>query len=317
VQEFIQARERLTGIAYGITGDLGAAEDVVQEAWLRLARTSDIDDVTGWLVVVTARLALDHVRSARHRREEYVGPWLPEPVVDGPEDRVTMAESVNVAMLVVLETLSPAERTVFVLHEVFGLPFAEVAQAVGRTVAAVRQLAARARKHVQARTPRFDLDRKQQQRVVAAFAKACEGDDLAALLKMLDPDVELRTDGGGLVRAARNPVLGADKVARFLVGIARKLPVELYPVTVNGWAGLLRQRGDKVVDVIALAVAQGLVTKIDIVANPEKLTRVRALIEVKDFEHSGTTDGTRSRGLQAPARHGAVDARQRTAQDHL
>jgi RNA polymerase sigma-70 factor (ECF subfamily) len=294
VQEFIQARERLTGIAYGITGDLGAAEDVVQEAWLRLARTSDIDDVTGWLVVVTARLALDHVRSARHRREEYVGPWLPEPVVDGPEDRVTMAESVNVAMLVVLETLSPAERTVFVLHEVFGLPFAEIAPAVGRTVAAVRQLAARARKHVQARTPRFDLDRKQQQRVVAAFAKACEGDDLAALLKMLDPDVELRTDGGGLVRAARNPVLGADKVARFLVGIARKLPVELYPVTVNGWAGLLRQRGDKVIDVVALAIAQGRISKIDIVANPEKLTRVRALIDVKDCQHSGITHGTRA-----------------------
>jgi RNA polymerase sigma-70 factor (ECF subfamily) len=294
VQEFIQARERLTGIAYGITGDLGAAEDVVQEAWLRLARTSDIDDVTGWLVVVTARLALDHVRSARHRREEYVGPWLPEPVVDGPEDRVTMAESVNVAMLVVLETLSPAERTVFVLHEVFGLPFAEIAPAVGRTVTAVRQLAARARKHVQARTPRFDLDRKQQQRVVAAFAKACEGDDLAALLKMLDPDVELRTDGGGLVRAARNPVLGADKVARFLVGIARKLPVELYPVTVNGWAGLLRQRGDKVIDVVALAIAQGRISKIDIVANPEKLTRVRALIDVKDCQHSGITHGTRT-----------------------
>lgn len=294
MQEFIQARERLTGIAYGITGDLGAAEDVVQEAWLRLARTSDIDDVTGWLVVVTARLALDHVRSARHRREEYVGPWLPEPVVDGPEDRVTMAESVNVAMLVVLETLSPAERTVFVLHEVFGLPFAEIAPAVGRTVAAVRQLAARARKHVQARTPRFDLDRKQQQRVVAAFAKACEGDDLAALLKMLDPDVELRTDGGGLVRAARNPVLGADKVARFLVGIARKLPVELYPVTVNGWAGLLRQRGDKVIDVVALAIAQGRISKIDIVANPEKLTRVRALIDVKDCQHSGITHGTRA-----------------------
>lgn len=294
MQEFIQARERLTGIAYGITGDLGAAEDVVQEAWLRLARTSDIDDVTGWLVVVTARLALDHVRSARHRREEYVGPWLPEPVVDGPEDRVTMAESVNVAMLVVLETLSPAERTVFVLHEVFGLPFAEIAPAVGRTVTAVRQLAARARKHVQARTPRFDLDRKQQQRVVAAFAKACEGDDLAALLKMLDPDVELRTDGGGLVRAARNPVLGADKVARFLVGIARKLPVELYPVTVNGWAGLLRQRGDKVIDVVALAIAQGRISKIDIVANPEKLTRVRALIDVKDCQHSGITHGTRT-----------------------
>jgi RNA polymerase sigma-70 factor, ECF subfamily len=274
VQEFIDARDRLQAIAYGITGDLGAAEDVVQDAWLRLSRTDGVEDVTGWLVVATTRLALDHVRSARHRREQYVGPWLPEPLVAGPEDRVTLTESVNLALLVVLETLSPAERTVFVLHEVFGMPFAEVAETVGRTPAAVRQLAVRARKHVQARKPRFDLDHDQQRQVVDAFAKACTGADIDRLIATLDPDVVLTTDGGGQVRAARRPVHGAGRVARFLLGIGRKQSVRLTPVLVNGWTGLLRQTDRGVASVMALAVADGRVTAIDIVANPAKLTKV-------------------------------------------
>ncbi|CAM3294733.1 RNA polymerase sigma factor SigJ [Kibdelosporangium persicum] len=282
MREFLEAKDRLLGIAYGITGDVGAAEDIVQEAWLRLSRAEGVDDVTGWLVVVTSRLALDHVRSARFRREHYVGPWLPEPLVDGPEDRVTMAESVNMALLVVLETLSPAERTVFVLHEVFGMPFAEVAEAVGRSPAAVRQLAARARKHVGARTPRFDLDHVQQKRVVDAFAKACDGRDIDGLLRLLDPDVVLHTDGGGRVRAARRPVYGADKVARFLVGISRTVAVDHRLVQVNGWTGLLRFTETTLHSVVALTTANGRVTTIDIVANPEKLTRVRAVIHGKD-----------------------------------
>nr|WP_157528388.1 RNA polymerase sigma factor SigJ [Kibdelosporangium sp. MJ126-NF4]CEL18275.1 putative sigma factor [Kibdelosporangium sp. MJ126-NF4]CTQ97761.1 putative sigma factor [Kibdelosporangium sp. MJ126-NF4] len=279
MREFLEAKDRLLGIAYGITGDLGAAEDIVQDAWIRLSRADGVDDVTGWLVVTTSRLALDHVRSARFRREQYVGPWLPEPLVDGPEDRITMAESVNMALLVVLETLSPAERTVFVLHEVFGLPFVEVAEAVGRSPAAVRQLAARARKHVRARTPRYDLDRGQQQRVVEAFAKACGGRDLDGLMRLLDPDVVLNSDGGGLVKAARNPVLGSGKVARFLVGIGRQTAVEFHPVLVNGWAGLLRFVDGRLHSVVALTTADGRVTAIDLVANPEKLTRVRTMLD--------------------------------------
>jgi RNA polymerase sigma-70 factor (ECF subfamily) len=275
----------LLGIAYGITGDLGAAEDVVQDAWLRLDRADeDVKDVTGWLVVATARLALDYVRSARHRREQYIGPWLPEPLVQDadPADRVTMAESVNLAMLVVLETLSPAERTVFVLHEVFGLPFGEVAEAVGRTPPAVRQLASRARKHVKHRTPRFDRDPVQQQKVVDAFAKAAVGNDIDVLLRLLDPDVVLRSDGGGIARAVRRPVVGAGKVARFLVGVNRHARTEFKTVRVNGWAGLMRFLDGQFIGVIALTVADGRVTAIDIVLNPEKLTRVQALIKGKD-----------------------------------
>ncbi|WP_253772310.1 RNA polymerase sigma factor SigJ [Goodfellowiella coeruleoviolacea] len=290
VAEFHQARQRLVSIAYGIIGDLGEAEDVVQEAWLRLGRTSaEIDDVTGWLVVTTSRLALDVVRSARHRRENYVGPWLPEPLVSAertapdPADTVSMAESVSMAMLVVLETLTPAERTAFVLHEVFGLPFTEIAEVVGRTPAAVRQLAARARRHVRERAPRSDADPARQREVTEAFAAACQGADLTELLRLLDPDVVLRSDGGGLVRAARNAVLGADKVARFLAGVQHKTGFQLQPVLVNGWSGLLmRRRDSSVFGAIAVTVAEGRITAVDMVLNPDKLARVRALGEPGD-----------------------------------
>lgn len=288
-EEFIEARDRLLGIAYNITGDRGAAEDIVQDAWLRLDRADDVEDVTGWLVVVTARLALDHVRSARHQRERYVGPWLPEPLVepipDEPADRVTMVESVSLAMLVVLETLSPAERTVFVLHEVFGMPFPEVAEAVGRTPSAVRQLASRARKHVHERTPRYDLDPAQQKRVVDAFVTACLGNDVDRLLRLLDPQVVLKSDGGGVVNAARRPVRGADRVARFVTGIHRHDGWELRPALVNGWAGLLRFHDGRFDGVMALTVAAGRVTTIDMVRNPQKLTRAQALVKGETWNY--------------------------------
>ncbi|OLR92181.1 siderophore-interacting protein [Actinokineospora bangkokensis] len=278
--QFAAARERLLAIAYGILGDRGAAEDVVQEAWLRLAGAAGpVEDVTGWLVVATSRLALDVVRSARHRRERYVGPWLPEPVVapeNDPADRVTLDESVGMALLVVLETLSPAERTAFVLHEVFGLPFTEVAEVVGRTPAAVRQLASRARKHVADRSPRFERDPAKQRAVATAFATACEGRDLGALLALLDPAVVLRSDGGGVVTAARNPVRGADKVARFLLGVQAKGTDRVHPVLVNGMPGFLRLRGGRPQGVVSLTVVDGRVAAVDIVVNPEKLARVRA-----------------------------------------
>jgi RNA polymerase sigma-70 factor (ECF subfamily) len=181
------------------------------DAATREADGGAIRDVTAWLVVTVSRLALDVLRSARHRREEYVGPWLPEPVLTDsiaapdPADRVTLDESMSMAMLVVLESLSPAERTAFVLHDVFGLTFAEVGEAVGRTPAACRQLAARARAHIASRAPRFDVDPAQHRRVLGAFAHAREGDDVGILLSLLDPDVIMRTDGGGVVTAARRP----------------------------------------------------------------------------------------------------------------
>ncbi|WP_231509805.1 RNA polymerase sigma factor SigJ [Streptosporangium roseum] len=279
--EFDAIRPRLVGVAYGLLGSLEEAEDVVQDAWLRLGRAdrAEIQDVTGWLVVTVSRLALDVLRSARVRREEYVGPWLPEPVVTeaDPADRVTLAESMSMAMLVVLESLSPAERTAFVLHDVFGLSFQEVAQAVGRSPAACRQLAARARKHVAARAPRFDVDADEHRRVVEAFARASTGRDLDALLALLDPDVVLRSDGGGLVTAARRPVHGAGRVSRFLVGVAERSGDggRFTPATVNGRPGLLRFRDGALSGVYGLTVVGGLITEIHIVVNPEKLRSVR------------------------------------------
>ncbi|MEN3535948.1 RNA polymerase sigma factor SigJ [Microbispora sp. ZYX-F-249] len=287
--EFQALRPRLLGVAYGLLGSLDEAEDVVQDAWLRLrtakaAGGDEIRDATGWLVVTVSRLALDVLRSARHRREEYVGPWLPEPVLMGPDpaERVTLDESMSMAMLVVLESLSPAERTAFVLHDVFGLTFAEVGAAVGRSPAACRQLAARARAHVESRAPRFDVDPAEHRRVVRAFARACLGDDLDALLALLDPDVVLRSDGGGRVRAARRPVLGAAKVARLLFGIRRFGSHELVPVTVNGWPGLLRYRDGRLVAVMGLSIARGRITAVDMVANPEKLARVTRADETRN-----------------------------------
>ncbi|GAA4220032.1 RNA polymerase sigma-70 factor (ECF subfamily) [Streptosporangium album] len=279
--EFGAIRPRLVGVAYGLLGSLDEAEDVVQDAWLRLGRADreQIQDITGWLVVTVSRLALDVLRSARVRREEYVGPWLPEPVVTGadPADRVTLAESMSMAMLVVLESLSPAERTAFVLHDVFGLPFEEVAQAVGRSPAACRQLAARARRHVASRAPRFEVDATEHRRVVEAFARASTGDDIDALVALLDPDVVLRSDGGGVVSAARRPIHGAEKVARFLIRVAGRLSVRsrFAPATVNGWPGLLRFRNGELSGVFGLTVADGRVTEIFIVMNPEKLRSVR------------------------------------------
>ena len=283
-QRFQDDRPRLLSIAYGIIGDLGEAEDVVQEAWLRMRRTDSIEDVTGWLVVVTSRLALDVVRSARKRREDYVGPWLPEPLVEvtdaDPADRVTLADSVSMAMLVVLETLSPAERTAFVLREVFGHSFADIAEIVGRSPAAVRQLAARARKHVQDAAPRFDAAPARQREVVDAFAEACEGRDLDALLALLDPEVVLRSEGGGVVTAARNPISGADKVARFLVGIvSRSAGFSMRPARINGAPGLLSFRGDTVHSAISLAISDGRVVAVNSVLHPDKLARTRALLD--------------------------------------
>ncbi|MGI5155657.1 RNA polymerase sigma factor SigJ [Microbispora sp. CA-102843] len=300
--EFQAMRPRLLGVAYGLLGSLDEAEDVVQDAWLRLrsAEAADggdeIRDVTGWLVVTVSRLALDVLRSARHRREEYVGPWLPEPILTGPvltqpvltgaapdpAERVALDESMSMAMLVVLESLSPAERTAFVLHDVFGLTFAEVGEAVGRSPAACRQLAARARAHVASRAPRFDVDPSEHRRVVHAFARACLGDDMDALLALLDPDVVLRGDGGGRVRAGRRPILGVAKVARLLFGIRRFGPYEMVPAVVNGWPGLLRYRDGRLVAVIGLTIADGRITAVDMVMNPEKLARVTRADETRN-----------------------------------
>ncbi|MEU4426157.1 RNA polymerase sigma factor SigJ [Actinoplanes sp. NPDC024001] len=281
---YAAARPRLVRMAYAILGTVSEAEDVVSECWFKLVRADrqrPVADVEAWAIVVVARAAMDVLRSARLRRETYPGPWLPEPapppLVD-PADRITLDESVSFALLVVLESLTPPERTAWVLHDVFGMTFTEVAAAVGRTPAAVRQLAARARRHVSAGTPRLGVDRRQHQRVVEQFLAAAAGGRLADLVATLDPQAVLTTDGGGRAGSARRPVHGAERVARFLLGLLeRARPAETrLPVAVNGLLGMVVLDPDGTVDtVVSFTVAGDLVRRVDFVRDPAKLRSFR------------------------------------------
>lgn len=287
-ETFEQHRRRLTGLAYRMLGTLADAEDVVQEAWLRLAQVdaARIREPGAWLTTVTSRLCLDRLRSARATREVYVGPWLPEPVVgteDGPAARVEVDESVRLALLVALERLTPEQRVALVLHDVFAVPFDEVARVLDGTPAAARQLATRARRALEQEGPPRLVEPGLQREVVDAFTAAAAGGDLARLVRLLAPDVVLRSDGGGRVRAALRPVVGADGVARFLLGLVERAngPVTVVPVLVNGEVGLVVVAGssdggpDR--SVIVPHVGPGrVVTGVDIVRNPEKLARVPA-----------------------------------------
>src|SRR5438045_2319041 len=248
-ERFARARPRLLRVAYSELGDVGEAEDVVQEAWLRLERADAdaIENLDGWLTTVVARLALDRLRSARVRREAYVGPWLPEPLAseEDPADRVTLDESVSYALLAVLEQLSPAERTAFVLHDVFDLPFDDVADVVGRTPEAVRQLASRARRHVTGEgRPRFAAAPGEHDRAVRAFGQAVAEGDLEGLVAVLDPDVVWTSDGGGRATAARKPVRGRARVVRAWAALSRKAAREPTEIMLNGRLGLLLAGGD-------------------------------------------------------------------------
>ena len=275
---FEALRPRLVRQAYAVLGSVGDAEDVVQEAWLRLQRAEEpIRDLGAWLGTVVGRLALDVATSARARRETYVGQWLPEPLVADadPAERVTLDESVGMALMVVLEQLSPAERTAFVLHDVFGYDFAAVGEIVGRSAAATRQLAVRARAHVEAGRPRFDAAPDEQRRVVEAFMAAASGGDLEGLLRVLDPQVVLRGDGGGVVRAPLRPIRGARTVANTLLSFARRTETvsAVRIARVNGAPGLVLD-ADATRRVFAFTVAGGRITEIDIVRNPAKLRHV-------------------------------------------
>jgi RNA polymerase sigma-70 factor (ECF subfamily) len=287
---FTQARPRLVRIAYAVLGTHAEAEDVVSECWIRLAaanRRERVLDVEAWATVAVARGALDTLRSARVRRETYVGPWLPEPLVGDPggigasadpADRVTLDDSVSFALLVMLESLTPAERTAWVLHDLFGLEFTEVADAVGRSPAAVRQLAARARKHVAAGAPRVEVNPAEHRASVLAFSRAAAGGDLTALMTVLDPDVVLTSDGGGEVSAARRPVRSADKVARFVLGISgsARPNQRVLPIAVNGALGLALFDGDTLDSVVSLTVRGQRITRVDIVRAPRKLPHLAA-----------------------------------------
>jgi RNA polymerase sigma-70 factor (ECF subfamily) len=275
-ERFAAARPRLLRLAYSELGDLGEAEDAVQEAWLRLERTDvdAIENLDGWLTTVVGRIALDRLRSARARRESYVGPWLPEPVASDdvdPADRVTLDESVSYALLTVLEQLSPAERTAFVLHDVFDVPFGEVADVVGRTPEAVRQLASRARRHVTDERPRFAASRDEHDEAVRAFARAIDQGDLDGLLAVLDPDVRWTSDGGGRVTAARRPLQGADRVARAWTALGRRTVGDPLEIELNGRLGLVLLSLDGHRAALSFVISNGRITRIDSVRNPDKL----------------------------------------------
>ncbi|WP_169581926.1 MULTISPECIES: RNA polymerase sigma factor SigJ [Microbacterium] len=280
-------RRSLLALAYRMLGTVADAEDAVQETYVRWYRLTEperdaIANPGAWLTRVASRVCLDMLGSARARRERYVGEWLPEPVpgqseiaasvTRDPLDRVTLDDSVSTALLVVLESLTPAERVAFVLHDVFGVPFAEIAAAVGRTPDAARQLASQARRRVRERRAGA-ATREQHDAVARAFAAATATGDLAALVAVLDPDVVLTADGGGRVSAARRPVFGADRVARFLLGLPHLLPsAQVQPtMTGDGLAFLVTVDGQADA-VISLAVSGERVTNVYIVRNPDKLT---------------------------------------------
>ena len=277
---FEAQRPYLRAVAYRLLGRVGDAEDVVQEAWLRwreVDRATVMDD-RAYLTQVTTRLAIDRLRREQRRRETYVGPWLPEPVALEPDvaDRVELADSVEMALLVVLETLSPLERAVFVLREAFGAPYEEIALVVDRSEDAVRQLAHRARRHVDERRPRFDADARTRREVTERFLAAAAGGDVDALMELLAPDVTLVSDGGGVVRAALRPIEGADAVARWLAGVAARGLAEpsMEIVELNGGpAAVVRSRGE-LQAAIVLGVAGGRVRAVYLVANPDKLSRL-------------------------------------------
>jgi RNA polymerase sigma-70 factor, ECF subfamily len=280
---FSEHRELLLGVAYRILGRVTDAEDVVQDAWLRWER-ADRDGVANpraYLVRVTTRLAIDRLRSIKARHESYVGPWLPEPLLTSPDaaEPVERAESVSMAMLIVLETLSPLERAVFVLREAFGYPYSEIAEILGRGEPAVRQLASRARDHVQQQRPRYDTDRATRREVVERFLAAAVGGDLQTLMGVLAPGVTLVADGGGKAKAPRRPIHGADKVARFLVATATQpVPEQRVDVVeVNGAPSVVVSSAGVPVAVFIIETDAGAVSMIRAVANPDKLAGLAGL----------------------------------------
>jgi RNA polymerase sigma-70 factor, ECF subfamily len=278
----------LLDVAYRLLGSYSDAEDAVQEAYTRLLRTDldPIEDVRAWLVVVVSRLCLDQLRSARVRRESYLGPWFPEPLIQtdevapDPADVVTLDESVRLALLIVLERMSPAERVVFVLHDVFEFPFEKIAPMVGRSPAACRQLASRARRRVEEEQEggavRFGVDPAEQQRVVEAFIAACAGGDVSALLSLLDPSVMGWADIGGTLPTVQQPNIGRDQVSRgVMTFFGAGSGTTLVARDINGERGIVVFRDGTVVAVLALSVRNGQITRIYAVGDPRKLAQVK------------------------------------------
>lgn len=281
---FVSNRSLLFTVAYEMLGSGADAEDVVQETWLRWAGVdqAEVRDPRAYLVRIVTRQALNRLRSVSRRREEYVGEWLPEPLLTSPDvaEDVELAESVSIAMLTVLETLGPEERAVFVLREVFETSYDEIAEATGKTPAAVRQIAHRAREHVAARRPRMQVDRAQQQAVVEKFRAAIAVGDVQGLMKVLAPDVIAIADGGGVAPAARKPITGADRVAAFLARAAVVPDLVATSSCINGMPGVRIDVGGATF-AVSLAVEDGRITRIYAIANPDKLGRLEKVAELQ------------------------------------
>jgi RNA polymerase sigma-70 factor (TIGR02957 family) len=286
---FVAHRGLLFTVAYEMLGSAADAEDVVQETWLRwdgvgTAGRADVRDPRAYLVRVVTRQALNRMRTLARRREEYVGPWLPEPLLTSPDvaEDVELAESLSFAMLAVLETLSPTERAVFVLREVFDVSYDEVAAAVEKTPAAVRQIAHRARQHVAARRPRRTVTRGEQERVVERFVAAVSTGDVQGLMDVLAPDVVVVADGGGLAPAARRPVVGRQRVAAVLSRFAELAPgVEITTPLVNGAVAARIDAGGEFDTAITFVVEEGRISRMYAVRNPHKLGRLDTVAELR------------------------------------
>ncbi|MBL1103886.1 RNA polymerase sigma-70 factor [Streptomyces sp. 5-8] len=277
-EAFVAHRSLLFTVAYEMLGSAADAEDVLQETWLRWADVDQqaVRNQRAYLVRITTRQALARLRTLARRRESYVGPWLPEPLLTAPDvaEDVELADSVSMAMMLVLETLAPTERAVFVLREVFGLEYQEIAEAVGKSQAAVRQITHRARAHVAARRPRGAVSAAETRAVLGAFQQAVETGDLQGLLDLLAPDVVFLGDGGGVAQAALAPLVGAGQVAPVAAGLSRFGPTALRPAQVNGYPALVLRLGGRVDTVIAVHIADGRITGLYAVRNPDKLSRM-------------------------------------------
>jgi RNA polymerase sigma-70 factor (ECF subfamily) len=278
--EFDRHRTYLRAVAYRMLGSISEAEDALQEAWLRLDRhpPDETADLRPWLTTVIGRIALDMLRTRRSRREEYGGTWLPEPIVtseESPEDQAVLADSIGLALLVVLETLTPAERLAFVLHDVFAVPFDDIAPVVDRSPDAARQLASRARRRIRSSAPEPDADLEVQQGVVDAFLAAARGGDFERLLTLLDPGVVLRTDGGGTGPLARPPLEGSGPVLDFLRTGAQSFAPHGRRAVVNGGPGVVVAPAGRVIAVVGMTVTGGRIREIDLIGDPAKLRRVK------------------------------------------
>jgi RNA polymerase sigma-70 factor (TIGR02957 family) len=283
---FLAHRGLLFTVAYEMLGSAADADDVVQETWLRWAEADQeaVRDPRAYLVRIVTRQALNRLRTLARRREDYVGEWLPEPLLTSPDvaDDVELAESVSIAMLTVLETLGPTERVVLVLHEVFDVPYDEIAEAVGKTSAAVRQIAHRAREHVAARRPRMSVSRSEQQQVVDRFLAAVTAGDVQGLMEVLAPDVVVVADSGGLAPAARRPIAGRERVANALSRFAAFAPrVEITTPLVNGTVAARIDAGGEFDTAITFVVEDGRITRMYAMRNPHKLGRLDEVADLR------------------------------------